>query len=112
MSEPLFDLGEFTETPAVDGTLEEKAVAWMEEHPEIMGRYENMALTFLEGGRKFGISQLTEQIRWTFRTFAKAEKFKIPNNHRAYIIRELVRRHPKIAHLVTLHPVQGERAAS
>ena len=88
--------------------LAEIARIWMEEHPEAMALYESLALTAASRGRKFGISLLTEKIRWEYNIIRDDASYKIPNNHRAYIARELISRHPELARLIECHRISED----
>jgi hypothetical protein len=89
-------------------TLEDKAIQWMLDHPEAMKLYEEMALKAASRSRKFGIGFLTERIRWEFRIVRDDPGFKINNNHRAYIARELIRMHPSLEGKIELRHVKEE----
>lgn len=85
-----------------------KAEAWMEEHPEAMRLLESLALQSAGAGRPFGIGALTERVRWFFKVEKGDEAFKINNNYRAYIARELVRRHPDLEGLIEFRSTTDE----
>jgi hypothetical protein len=69
--------------------------------------FETMALTRARLGQKFGIGALTEVVRWevAIQTRRVGDGFKINNNHRAYIARELLRRVPSLRDFLELREV-------
>lgn len=109
MADALFPLAEFITAPEPLDRLAAKAAAWMEANPDIMAVYELRAVLLGTKGQRFGISQLTESIRWDPKFKRKSGKFRIPNNHSAYIARELIRLHPSLAAFVDLHPLRSEQ---
>ena len=82
-----------------------KAREWMDEHPEAMRLFERLALQSASTRGKFGINFLAERIRWEFRIERRDAQFKINNNHRPYIARELVRRHPNLGQFIEMRTV-------
>lgn len=91
-------------------TWEAKAHVWMQEHPEAMRLFQELALRAAGTGRKFGIGLLTERIRWEFHIERRDdETFKINNNFRAYIARELIERHPHLKDFIEFREVANER---
>ena len=92
-------------------TWEAKAHTWMNDHPGAMAVFEELAGRAVARGRRFGIGLLTERIRWEFR-FERhdGEQFKLNNNYRAYIARELIRRHPTWEPFIEFREVADERA--
>lgn len=83
------------------------AEAWIVRHPDAMILFMGFALDAVRAGRRFGIGALTERVRWETMVAWDGEPFKINNNHRAYIARELIRRRPEIAEYVETRKVQG-----
>ena len=81
---------------------------WMDEHPETMALFEKLALQAAARGRKFGIALLTERVRWeyTVEMDQPSDTYKICNNHRAYIARELIKRHPHLGDFIEIRRVQ------
>lgn len=90
-----------------DSGLEARAHAWMDEHPEAMALFERLALQAVKAKRRFGIGLLTERVRWEAKVSRWVDGFKINNNHRAYIARELVRRYPSLSAWLELRTVRG-----
>ena len=90
-----------------ENPLERAAREWMEDHPEAMALFERLALQAAERGCRFGIGLLTERIRWEFAVERGVDGFKINNNHRAYIARELLRRHPRLRGFLETRKVGG-----
>jgi hypothetical protein len=82
-------------------TLAEAARRWIDEHPVAMGHYRRFARQMLERGRRFGIGLLTERVRWECAVGGDGrEDFRINNNWRPYIARELVREIPELDELL------------
>jgi hypothetical protein len=92
--------------------LEKAAAAWIEDHPEEMREYERQALACYAKGLPIGISAITETIRWSGK-FKRhdGQEFAVPNNHRAYIARELLRRVPSLIHTITMAKTKAQNAA-
>jgi len=87
----------------------EAAERWMRDHPLAMDLYRRLALNALARGHRIGIALLTERIRWEFIVDRISnEVFKIPNNHRAYIARQLIHDIPGLAKILTVHRTNDE----
>lgn len=108
---PLDDVG--TLGP-VRNELEEAYRAWLIEHPQVFGLYERFAQEAFEKGKKFSISLLTERIRWEVRmTWGKdSAGFKINNNYRAYVARDLLAKHPEYAACLGTRSVRSDEEAA
>lgn len=87
-----------------------RAEEWMKAHPQVMQLFESLALDAARRGHTFGIGALTERVRWHYRVEIErdGEEFKINNNYRAYIARELVRRHPELEALIVFRATADE----
>lgn len=87
-----------------------KAERWVKEHPHVFALFERFALQMVERGRRFGIGQLAERVRWEVAmSWTKDDDgFRINNNHRAYLARELINRHPKVADFIELRRLRSE----
>lgn len=70
------------------------AEMWMFDHPDAMLLFQALGNRLVALGRKFGIGFLAERIRWEYGVERGDAEFKINNNYRAYIARELVYRNP------------------
>ena len=80
------------------------AHAWMSRHPEAMKILEEMALQMARRKQKFGIDLLTARVRWEFKLRPEpVDEFKLSNNYRPYLARELIRRHPVLEDFITIH---------
>ena len=90
--------------------LEEKYKAWVTAHPTVWALFERFALDMLVRRRRFGIGALTERVRWEIQTtwFLDAEGYKVNNNHRAYLARDLIGRYPEMAQYLETRKVKGE----
>lgn len=78
--------------------LGEAAYSWMCDNPRVMDLYEHFALQATAAGGRFGVKMVTERIRWELHVSTERgdDKYKINNNHSAYIARWLVHRHPGV----------------
>lgn len=89
--------------PPEDVTLREAAEQWMAEHPVAMALFRRFAADMASRGRRFGIGQLTERVRWECRIEQHDEgDFKINNNWRAYIARALIEENPALLEFIEL----------
>lgn len=88
--------------------LEREARDWMDEHPDVFALFERFARQMVERGRRFGIGQLTERVRWEVAaTWSSSDGFRVNNNHRAYVARRLVALHPSWAAWLETRRVRG-----
>ena len=85
------------EAPARNG-LEARYREWLHEHWPVFKLYERFALEACERRKQFSISLLTERIRWeVFMGIHKdADGYRINNNYRAYIARDLLQKYPQL----------------
>lgn len=87
-----------TVNPAVENNpkkidLRRAAARWIKYHPHAMKLFLKFARDMVFQGRKFGIGLLTERVRWQYKIEGKrSSKYKINNNHRAYIARWLIKK--------------------
>lgn len=87
------------------GGVDHKADAelWMKEHPDAFDFFCRMALRAAGAGRKFGAKMIWERMRWEMEIEkSEGQKFKLNNNHTAYVMRTWVGMFPQHAHLVEL----------
>jgi hypothetical protein len=82
-----------------------EADEWIARNPAVFKLFEKFALQMAERGRRFGVGQLTERVRWECRFSYEGEDYKINNNHRAYIARRLVEIHPQLENLIEMRKV-------
>lgn len=80
------------------------AAQWIAANPVVMAIFERLALERAGQGARFGIGALTERVRWEIAVQINrgGEDWRINNNHRAYIARWLVNKHPHIAAYIEL----------
>jgi hypothetical protein len=72
-----------------------RAADWMRDNPRAMKMLEDYAMHAWASGARIGIALLVERVRWVHVVERRDEEgYKINNNHRAYIARELMRRRP------------------
>jgi hypothetical protein len=84
------------------------AAVWIAANPTAMYQLVILASEAYTASRKIGIGMLVERLRWYGRVESKdSEGYKINNNHRAYIVRELIRRHPQLLHTFDLREVDA-----
>lgn len=85
---------------------EQAATEWMDTHPRAMALFRRFAADMRTRNRRFGIAQLAERVRWECAIDSEpGDDFKINNNHRAYIARQLIAEEPRLAALLTLRSV-------
>ena len=82
--------------------LRREAEVFIEDHPHVYDLFERFAMQMASRRRRFGISLLTERVRWeAIMTWETDDRgFKINNNHRAYIARKLIQDHPVLEDLI------------
>jgi hypothetical protein len=99
----------FDEAP-IRNELEEKYRLWKEDNPGVFKLFEHFAMQMLQQGKRFGIGMLAERVRWEVRTTWAPDQdgFKMNNNHRAYIARDLIAKYPALADLLETRVVKGE----
>jgi len=78
-------------------SLEHAYRTWSFSNPQVFELYERFAQEAFARGKKFSISLLTERIRWEIQMGWEKDQegFKINNNYRAYIARDLLDSHPE-----------------
>lgn len=90
--------------------LRTAAEEWMRTNPFAMARFEAYAAQAVASGRKrIGIALLVERVRWYFDIENPGRVFKIPNAHRAYIARELMRRNQALDGVFTVTTLRSEQ---
>ena len=83
--------------------LWEKTLKWIEENPELYERFVELALEKASRNQEFGISSLTERVRWDYAEWAASRnlkgqraKFHVPNECRRYIALRMYEDHPHL----------------
>lgn len=98
-----------TEIPRIQGTLNldenKHARSWREfkaANPNVFALFRSKALEMLVRKRRFGIAMLVESARWDIRRDWELDEsgFKLNNNHRAYIARDLIASMPDLVDLI------------
>ena len=84
---------------------------WIASRPQVFGFFERYALEALNANRRFGIALLCERVRWeALMTWDLDETeyglFKITNQHRTYLARDLVLKHPALENLIRMKEVK------
>ena len=94
--------------------LERAYRKWRQAHPSVYALYVRFAKQAMTHKKPFSISLLTERVRWEVReTWEKDEEgFKLNNNHRAYISRDLIADMPELAGVLELRSISSEEASS
>lgn len=94
--------------PLERNELERKYREWRDRNPQAFEIFRRSARYFAKHGRPFGIGLLTEWVRWeNRRTWDKdSEGFKLNNNFRAYIARDLILEMPEMQKLLEVRQVK------
>lgn len=74
---------------------------WKDKHPKVIQMFADFSLLCVEKGRFFGISLITERLRWEY-FWEYNEDFKIRNEFRAIIIREIMLEYPEVQRFCTV----------
>lgn len=81
--------------------IEAKYRIWIERNQNVMDLFEQFALDALKRGRRFGVQQIAERVRWEVRqTWEASDSFKMNNSHLALIARDLIAKYPALAGLI------------
>lgn len=83
---------------------------WLETHEKVFRLFEVYALEMMQRKRRFGIAALLERVRWEVRmTWEKDEDgYKINNNHKPYIARDLIAKHPGLDELIETRSIRSD----
>lgn len=79
---------------------EEKAVEWMDDNPTVMDMFRKYAKQMANRNRRFGVGLLAERVRWECAFNYPDDDYKINNNYRAYIARQLIREMPILSEFI------------
>lgn len=97
---------------AKEATIQERFEAFHEANPHVYRAFRALALQMVRNGvNRYGISGLTEQLRWHFAMQTKGEAFKISNDFRSRYARMLMENEPELKgffELRTLREMRGE----
>jgi hypothetical protein len=80
---------------------------WRDAHPEVVRLFLAAATAAYNRGERFSISKLTEEIRWE-EALPETPGFKINNNFRAYLARDLLAAMPELRGFLKIRAVAGE----
>lgn len=82
--------------------LEARYREWLHDNVKVYALYERFALEASERKKKFSIALLTERIRWEVLMGIQkdSEGYRINNNYRAYIARDLLYKYPQLQGLL------------
>lgn len=87
---------------------EAAAQAWIEANPKAFELFEKFALEAARKGRRFGVGQLTERVRWeSCVSISRTDRFRVNNNHRSYIARALIQKHPFLKDYIELRELRA-----
>lgn len=68
---------------------------WIKRYPLVSELFLRYCRQMAEKRRRFGISLITERVRWEIH-LTTGEEYKLNNNHRAYIARWVIAKDPSI----------------
>lgn len=88
--------------------LERKYRVWLQTHVGVFKLFERFAIEMCGNQRRFSIGMLTERVRWEVATTWRRDEegYKINNNYRAYIMRDLIAKYPELERLVECRKVR------
>jgi hypothetical protein len=89
---------------AFDSDLRREAEKWIEDHPDVVAAFEQVALREAGKRRRFGMKMVAERVRWEF-------GYQFGNRYVAYIARHLVQKHPHIARWIRMAATGDELRA-
>jgi len=103
-------LEDATGSRPIRNDLEAAYRVWLAEHQQVFALFEKFALEMLGRRRRFGIGMLTERVRWEVRNSWAPDHsgYKINNNHRSFIARDLIHKYPAMADFIETRKVHGE----
>lgn len=103
-------LDDLPKSNPIRNELERKYRVWLETHGIVFALFERFALNMLARQRRFGISALTERVRWEIASTWEqdVDGYKINNNYTAYIARDLIRKHPAMGALIELRAIRED----
>ena len=90
-----------------------RAAEWIKANSMAMAMMQRYAERVLSAGKKCGIGLIVERLRWEWIVEVNhddTEDFKINNSHRAYIVRELIRRNPALRNVFDTRRAAWEAA--
>ena len=70
--------------------LRDAARKWIVEHPRTMRFINHFAKEMVAKKKKFGVKLLIERVRWEHLIQGGDDRFKVNNNHTAYIARWII----------------------
>jgi hypothetical protein len=104
----LFDF----DVPEPPSRLRRQYLAWRatKSGEVVFGLCRKYALEKLARGQRFGIGALCERVRWDFPQRLEPDDagYRLNNNHRAFIARDLVRETPGLRELIEMRRTKEE----
>jgi hypothetical protein len=95
--------------PPEKAPLHDRAMKWVETHPQAMAVFERLALEAARTGFKFGVKALAERVRWQFRIDRlEGDEYKVNNSYVSVVGRVLVARHPSLADFIEFRKRRDE----
>jgi hypothetical protein len=88
-------------------SIQEQFESFHADNPRVWELYKRFALELVGKGRKrYGISMITERIRWETAISTNGEEFKISNNFRSRYARKLMSEVPELAGMFRIKPLR------
>lgn len=82
--------------------LRDRTITWLQQNPLAWELFQEFALDKAMQGKRFGIGQLAERVRWEAPLSTVGDEYKINNNYRAYIARFLLEKYPVLKNFLTV----------
>ena len=83
-----------------------RAERWVDDNPEVWRLFVRFAEDLATLGRRFGIGQLAERVRWECAVAYPDKEFKVNNSYRAYLARRLMDDVPTCRGLIEIRRVR------
>jgi hypothetical protein len=74
-------------------SLDEKATAWIDAHPDVYERFKSLAYRALHAGRRVGAKRIAEVLRWEnsfASTAGDGSEYAINNSYVSRMVRRLI----------------------
>ena len=89
--------------------IRKRANQWMDNHPEAMALFMDMALRVFKTGRPYSIKSIVERVRWHYHIDEDdQEQFKVNNSYSSYIARRLIELDPRLSQTFRLRALISE----
>ena len=109
---PLEELQQTTQPKvAREATIQERFEAFHAQNPQVYAAYRSVALQMVRSGvKQYGISGLTEILRWQFAIQTQGDSFKINNSFRSLYARMLAKNEPELEGFFELRCLRDRHA--